>query len=123
MKLRPTAFGVGSEIIFVKKKSIKMMMIIGAGTVLAGSALAQGDISAPVVRHRALPPLSPSQSEGGLQRGVRVGNPLQMFNPLAPAEFGSGRDFVTPRDAAAAQPRNGHVRPVGVGLRLFSFWF
>jgi hypothetical protein len=102
---------------------MKTLIIFAAGAVLAGSALAQGNITAPVVQRHALPPLSPAQSEGSLQRGVRLGNPAQMVNPLAPVEYGSGRDFVTPRDEAAARAHNGHVRPESAGLRLFSFTF
>ncbi len=103
---------------------MKTLIIFAAGAVLAGSALGQGNnISAPVVQRNALPPLSPAQSEGGLQRGVRVGNPLQMINPAAPVKYGSGRDFVTPKDEAPLRPSNGHGHTEAPGLRLFSFTF
>jgi hypothetical protein len=46
-----------------------------------------------------------------------------MVNPAAPAKYGSGRDFVTPRDAAAQQARNGHIRAEAPGIRLLSFSF
>ncbi len=100
-------------------------MIFAAGAVLAGSAFAQGDnnITAPVVQRQSLPPLSPAQSEGGIQRGVRLGNPAQMINPAAPGKYGSGRDFITPRDKETVVARNGHATPEAQGLRLFSFSF
>jgi len=105
---------------------MKTLIIFAAGAVLAGSALAQGDnvnVTAPVVQRRALPPLSPAQSEGGFQRGVRLGNPAQMINPIAPEKYGSGRDFVTPRDKETVSPRNGHITNQAPGLRFLSFSF
>jgi hypothetical protein len=102
---------------------MKTLIIFAAGAVLAGSVLAQGNITAPVVQRHTLPPLSPAQSEGGLQRGARIGNLFQMVNPSAPVQYGSGRDFVTPRDEATVRAHNGHMRPEAVGLRLFSFSF
>ena len=104
---------------------MKTLIIFAAGALLAGSAFAQApeaNISAPTVQRRALPPVSAAQTEGGLQRGVRLGNPVQMFNPFAPAEYGSGRDFVSPRDEETARPRD-RVQPRPVALRLFSFSF
>jgi hypothetical protein len=46
-----------------------------------------------------------------------------MINPLAPARYGSGRDFVTPPDKEKVRPRNGHTTPEAPALRLFSFSF
>ena len=103
---------------------MKTLLIFATGAVLAGSALAQGNnISAPITQRRALPPLSPAQSEGSLQRGVRLGNVIQMINPIAPAKYGSGRDFVTPPDKEKILPRNGHTTPQAPGWRLLSFSF
>lgn len=101
---------------------MKKLLIFAAGAFLAGSALAQSKIAAPTVRREALPPVSPaSQSEGSLQRGVRLGNPLQMFNPFAPSRYGDGHEFVTPRNAnQGLRPRD---NPHSVGLRLFSIAF
>jgi len=101
---------------------MKKLLVFAAGAFLAGSALAQSRIAAPTVHREAIPPVSPAaQSEGSLQRGVRLGNPLQMFNPLAPARYGDGREFVTPRYVNQGQrPRD---NPRAVGLRLFSIAF
>jgi hypothetical protein len=101
---------------------MKMLTIFAVCTVLGGSAFAQGNISAPVVQRHALPPLSPAQSEGSLQRGVRLGSPLQMINPFAPAEYGSGRDFLAPRsEVVGRQGRRSGPSPLGLRLISFSF--
>jgi hypothetical protein len=44
-------------------------------------------------------PLSPGKVDGVIPRGVRGGNFLQMFNPKAPAKYG------TSLDAVVFQPR------------------
>jgi hypothetical protein len=46
-----------------------------------------------------------------------------MINPIAPAKYGSGRDFVTPPDKEKILPRNGHTTPEAPGWRLLSFSF
>jgi len=102
---------------------MKTLIIFSAGALMAGSALAQGNISAPTVQRHALPPVSAAQSEGGLQRGVRLGNPAQMFNPFASSRYGDGREFVTPRDEYVEVRPRSQARTAPVGLRLFSFSF
>ena len=104
---------------------MKKLVIFAGIALLAGSALAQGDIRTPVVRRQALPPVNrAAETEGGLQRGVRVGNPLQMLNPFAPAEYGDGTDFVTVRDEGPSTLRqHDRSRTHPVGLRLFSIAF
>jgi hypothetical protein len=104
---------------------MKTFTVFAAGALLAGSALAQdNNISAPTVQRHALPPVSQAQAEGGIQRGFRLGNPAQMFNPFASQKYGEGREFVTAREERdiGQQPQyNSH--PQNVGLRLFSFTF
>jgi hypothetical protein len=105
---------------------MKTLIVFAAGALLAGSALAQGDnFSAPTVQRRALPPLNPAQAEGGIQRGFRLGNPAQMFNPFASQKYGSGQQFVAPRDENhdISQRPSPAPRTQAVGLRLFSFAF
>ncbi len=76
-----------------------------------------------MVRRETLPPANPAaQSEGGIQRGFRLGNPLQMFNPFAPSIYGQGREFLTAHDAGTAL-RHGRYRAYPMGLRLFSIAF
>src|SRR3954468_4038026 len=48
---------------------------------------------------RKAPPLAPVPVDGVIPRGVRGGNFLQMFNPKAPAKYG------TSLDAVVFQPR------------------
>jgi hypothetical protein len=105
---------------------MKTLVILAAGALVAGSAIAQGgNFTAPVVRHNALPPANTAaQTEGGLQRAVRVGSPIQAFNPLAPKEYGEGREFIVRRDDGNSLPQQrtqDRARPVA--LRLFSFAF
>lgn len=38
------------------------------------------------------PPITTREPQGALQRGARGGNVLQMFNPKAPARFGTAAD-------------------------------
>jgi hypothetical protein len=41
---------------------------------------------------QAPPPISQREPQGALQRGARGGNILQMFNPKAPARYGTSAD-------------------------------
>jgi len=103
---------------------MKPLLILATATLLTAPAFAQGDnISAPTAPRRAYAPLAPSPTEGSLQRGVRVGNPLQMINPLAPAKYGDGSDFVTARDEDPGLRPRDTSRPLPIGLRLFSITF
>lgn len=67
---------------------------------------------------------TPPQSavQGGIVAGVRSGNPLQMVNPLAPREYGSGQRFVSVHDDDPQQgPKNFNAH--SPGLVLFSVEF
>ncbi len=102
---------------------MKQFIIFAAAAFLTASALAQGNFSAPIVRRETLPPVNAAaQSEGGLQRGFRLGNPLQMFNPFAPGFYGEGREFISTHDAGTAL-LHGRYRAYPMGLRLFSIAF
>lgn len=104
---------------------MKTLIAFATAALLAGSAIAADtNISAPTVQRRALPPVNPAQSEGGIQRGFRLGNPAQMFSPFASQKFGDGREFVAPREEHdIGQRPQDNSRPQAVGLRLFSFSF
>ena len=56
-----------------------------------------------------------SNIDGSVTRAARSGNPLQMINPLAPAEYGDGSD-VTRRD-----PEDPYQRPQGLRLFVVNF--
>ena len=108
---------------------MKALTVFAAAALVAGSALAQGtnvsaNITAPAVPRRSLPPQNPAQTEGALQRGIRLGNPAQMFNPFASQKYGTWQEFVTPREEhdIGQRPRD-NSRPQAVGLRLVTFTF
>ena len=107
------------------KFTMKTFVIFAFGALVAGSAFAQGNnLYAPTTHRNTLPPANiPSQTEGSLQRGVRVGNPVQMFSPFAPAQYGDGHEFVTPRDQDQGLRPRDNSRNFPIGLRLFSISF
>jgi hypothetical protein len=65
----------------------------------ASSALAQ-TYSSPAhpprkqPKERKAPPLAPVPVDGVIPRAVRGGNILQMFNPKAPAKYGTSQDAI-----------------------------
>lgn len=61
-------------------------------------------------------PLPPAgRTDGVVPRVIRSGNPLQMINPAAPAEYGNGQD-VTRRE-----PEDPNARPQGLRLLVVEF--
>lgn len=64
------------------------------------------------------------QGEGALQKGIRNGNPLQLLNPFAPKEYGSGQDVTVYEVGSdpAARWRDPRERPTAVRLLSFFFW-
>ncbi len=53
--------------------------------------------------------------DGSIPRAIRSGHPFQMINPLAPAEYGDGRDMVR---READDP---YQRPQGLKLFVVEF--
>jgi hypothetical protein len=101
---------------------MKTLIILAASAALTVSAVAQGDdLSAPAISRSTIQPQPAPASEGAVQHAARVGNPLQLVNPFAPAAYGSGRDFVANTDATEVSHPHIHARPIG--LRLFSITF
>ncbi len=105
----------------------KLLISTSATLLMVGSIFAQSgqsSISAPRVRRETLPATNPAaQSEGSLQRSARVGSPLQLLNPFAPADYGSGTDFVADRDQPADLHPRDRSRTVPIAIRLFSIAF
>ena len=71
---------------------------------------------------RPLPPIAPGVQrdgrvnvDGSIARGVRSGQPWQMVNPFAPAQFGDGSDMVS------RVPEDPEQRPRGFRLLAFEF--
>ncbi len=60
---------------------------------------------------------------GAVVDGVRKGNPLQLINPLAPGEYGTGEEYVyhssetDPGTSATCTPPN---RKRALGIKLFA---
>ena len=59
------------------------------------------------------PPIREEKVQGAIPRAVRGGNPLQMFNPKAPAKYGTSADSVI------LDPDTGKWR----GIKLFEILF
>lgn len=56
---------------------------------------------------------------GAIPRAMRSGNPLQMINPRAPLQYGTGYDLVSYEQSDPfMRPHERKVRPQGI--RLFS---
>ena len=76
-------------------------------------------------RERAVP-LAPGKVDGVIPRGVRGGNFLQMFNPKAPAKYGTSQEAIcydpAPMNTVPAQ--NGQTDAgKWKGIKLFVFNF
>jgi hypothetical protein len=99
---------------------MKTLIILAATAALTASAFAD-NLSAPAVSRTTVQPQPAQTTEGALQRAARTGNPLELVNPFAPAEYGSGRDFVAPGDATEVS--HPHTVARSVGVRLFSITF
>jgi hypothetical protein len=77
-------------------------------------------------KERKPPPLAPVPVDGVIPRAVRGGNLLQMFNPKAPAKYGTSQDAIvfeaTPVSTAVAQ--NGQTDAgKWKGIKFFVFRF
>jgi len=63
------------------------------------------------------------KTEGALQNAAHFKNPLQAVNPLAPAEYGSGSEYVYYDESDPNQHPRGHKEnPKGIKLFAFAFW-
>jgi hypothetical protein len=63
---------------------------------------------------RKAPPLAPAPVDGAVPRGVRGGNFFQMFNPKAPAKYGTSRDSIL-------YDQNNPSKITGIKLFVFQF--
>src|SRR3954462_12606858 len=87
----------------------------------AASSVFAETYRAPVVRQRQkpatdrkAPPLAPAPVDGAIPRGVRGGNFFQMFNPKAPAKYGTSRDSIL-------YDQNNPSKITGIKLFVFQF--
>jgi hypothetical protein len=99
----------------------------------ASSVLAE-TYRAPVIRQhqkqqppqRKAPRLTPAPVDGVIPRGVRGGNFLQMFNPKAPARYGTSLDAVVfnPAPMTNVPAQNGQTDAgKWKGIKFFVFQF
>ena len=77
-------------------------------------------------KERKAPPLAPAPVDGVIPRAVRAGNPIQMFNPKAPAKYGTSQEAIVfdaaPMNSAVAQ--NGQTDAgKWKGIKFFVFRF
>jgi hypothetical protein len=75
---------------------------------------------------RKAPPLAPVPVDGVIPRGVRGGNFLQMFNPKAPAKYGTSQEAVVydPAPMHTVPARNGqNDGGKWKGIKFFVFRF
>ncbi|MEA3187736.1 MAG: hypothetical protein QOD99_1566 [Chthoniobacter sp.] len=103
------------------KKALLGLVIAG----VASSAMAQNFV-APLRRTQQVTPPPYSQRiirDGGLQRAARMGNPAQALNPLAPAEYGTGAQYIEYRENEPFFRPRDPSREHPVALRLFAFEF
>ncbi|HEX4630925.1 MAG TPA: hypothetical protein VH188_08150 [Chthoniobacterales bacterium] len=87
----------------------------------AASSVFAETYRAPVVRQkqkqtpeRKAPPLERAPVGGAIPRGVRGGNFFQMFNPKAPAKYGTSQESIT-------YDPNNPSKITGVKLFVFQF--
>jgi hypothetical protein len=96
----------------------KLVMVLGILMMIAGLAVAQPQkktFSARVKTRPAPPPppIKKENTDGVLPRATRGGNPFQMLNPKAPAQYGKAEDSVV------LDPETGKWK----GIKLFTINF
>ena len=109
------------------KTCLLVLCLIAAA---ASSVLAE-TYRAPVRPHRQkqqpkAPPLAPAPVDGVIPRGVRGGNFFQMFNPKAPAKYGTSQEAIVydPAPMNSVPAQNGQNDPgKWKGIKFFVFRF
>ena len=99
----------------------------------AASSVVAETYRAPVTRprqkqtpERKAPPITRSEVDGVIPRAVRGGNFLQMFNPKAPAKYGTSQEAIVfnPAPMNVAPGQNGQTDPgKWKGIKFFVFRF
>ncbi len=77
-------------------------------------------------KERKAPPLAPAPVDGVIPRAVRGGNLLQMFNPKAPAKYGTSQEAIVfhPAPMNSVPGQNGQTDPgKWKGIKFFVFQF
>jgi len=99
----------------------------------AASSVVAETYRAPVIRQRHKPqprekarPLARQPVDGVIPRGIRGGNFLQMFNPKAPAKYGTSQEAIVydPAPMNSVPAQNGQNDPgKWKGIKFFVFRF
>lgn len=92
------------------------VVVIAASTASAAAETIRAPITPPRARpgaHRPAPIYTPEVT-GVIPRAIRGGNPLQMFNPKAPAKYGTSQEAITYDQNDPAKWR---------GIKFFEFRF
>ena len=94
---------------------MKKLVMLGILMTIAGLALAapQKKTFSARVKTRPPPPIKKENTDGVLPRATRGGNPFQMLNPKAPAQYGKAEDSVV------LDPETGKWK----GIKLFTINF
>jgi hypothetical protein len=112
---------------------MKTCLLVLCLVATAASSLFAETYRAPITRprqkqapERKAPPLPPAPVDGVIPRGVRGGNFLQMFNPKAPAKYGTSQEAICydPSPMHATPGQNGQTDAgKWKGIKFFVFRF
>jgi hypothetical protein len=113
---------------------MKTCLLVLCLVATAASSVLAETYRAPVIRQRQKqtpkerkpPPLAPVPVDGVIPRAVRGGNLLQMFNPKAPARYGTSQEAIVYayQPGAVATAQNGTNDPgKWRGIKFFEFRF
>ena len=113
---------------------MKTCLLVLCLVATAASSVLAETYRAPVIRQRQkqqqrerpAAPLPPAPVDGVIPRGVRGGNFLQMFNPKAPAKYGTSQEAIVydpaPMNTAVAQNgQNDGGKWKGIKFFVFRF--
>ena len=113
---------------------MKTFLLVLCLVAIAATSVRAETYRAPVIRQhqrqqppqRKAPPLTPAPVDGVIPRGVRGGNFLQMFNPKAPAKYGTSLDAIVfnPQPMNQIPAQNGQTDGgKWKGIKFFVFQF
>jgi hypothetical protein len=98
------------------KRLLIFSMLIATAIAASADPPHKKTFTAPAVRPiqpKPTPPIAEREAQGVLPRAFRGGNPLQMFNPKAPAVYGTSAQSID------VDPDTGKIR----GIKLFEIFF
>jgi hypothetical protein len=112
---------------------MKTSLLVLCFVATAASSVVAETYRAPITRprqkqtpDRKAPPLAPAPVDGVIPRGVRGGNFFQMFNPKAPAKYGTSQEAIVydPAPMHSVPAQNGQTdHGKWKGIKFFVFRF